>query len=281
MAVANFNYPNATGADKTYSNTFLWDYYYSESLGQDKNRDIYQEYYRKSHRHKNYPFLATATPYLIGFPSNTYYEFDLRGTFVPENTYSSIAALDKQTVSFVSNPDIRVNVSDDEMTGVMQTYGGNDYYFKPSYMNMSLAAGTHNFVSDADGDSYDKVPATGDATPVSAFRPYFTATAAGGGGAKEFKGLTRSIVFSRELSQMYEEEEEDDISNRGELLISGKDGKIFVTSTLSEPKDVTIVNAGGSLIDRYTIQPGDTRETRINASGVYLVNKKKIAMKIK
>ena len=50
VAVANFNYPNATGADKTYSNTFLWDYYYSESLGQDKNRDIYQEYYRKSHR---------------------------------------------------------------------------------------------------------------------------------------------------------------------------------------------------------------------------------------
>ena len=278
VAVANFNYPDAAGADKTYSNTFLWDYYYSESLRQDKNRDIYQEYYRHSHTHKNYPLLATATPYLIGFPSDTYYEFDLGGTFVPDNTYSPIAALDKQIISFVSNPNISINVSDDETVGVPHTYGGNNYYFKPSYMNMSLAAGTNNFAPDADGDSYDKVPDTGDATPVSAFRPYFTATAAG---AKEYKGLTRSIVFTREPSQIYEEKEEDDISNTGQLIIRAEKGKILVTSTLQEAKDVLISTAAGVLIDRYTIQPGETVETPVHVSGVYIVNKKKLSVGVK
>ena len=112
-----------------------------------------------------------------------------------------------------------------------------------------------------------------------AFRPYFTAVT--GSGAKEYKGLTRSIIFSKENSEMFHQEENDDISNTGNLIIKGKDGSIFVTSTLQYAKDITIVTAAGALIDRYTIQPGETRETKVTASGVYLVNRKKLSVKIR
>ena len=112
-----------------------------------------------------------------------------------------------------------------------------------------------------------------------AFRPYFTI--ATGGGVKEYKGDTRAILFSMNDSEIIHQEDDDDISDTGELIIRGKSGKIYVTSTLQEAKDVTIVTAAGALIDRYTIQPGETKETKVNASGVYVVNKKKISVKIK
>ena len=78
-----------------------------------------------------------------------------------------------------------------------------------------------------------------------------------------------------------QEENEDDITNTGRLYISAKEGMVVVHSTLSAPEKVRIVNTAGALIDNYTIQPGETIETSINASGVYVVNKKKLSVKIK
>ena len=112
---------------------------------------------------------------------------------------------------------------------------------------------------------------------LSAFRPYFIGSSSP---VKEFKGETRSIIFSRNTAEM-NGQEDDDINDTGELIIRGRDGRILVTSMLQEAKDIIIVTSAGALIDRYTIQPGDTRETKVNASGVYIVNNKKIAVKIK
>ena len=147
-------------------------------------------------------------------------------------------------------------------------------------MNVSLDGDDEGayFAPDAAGDSYDKVAAAS-VTPVSAFRPYFKAVSVGG--AKEFKGQTRSIVFSRETSEMFHQEESDDISDTGRLIIKARNGKIFVTSTMLVPKDITIVTAAGALFDHYTIQPGETRETKVTASGVYIVNRKKLSVKVK
>ncbi|MBR5929902.1 MAG: hypothetical protein IKZ93_07975, partial [Prevotella sp.] len=115
----------------------------------------------------------------------------------------------------------------------------------------------------------------------SAFRPYFQLASPSGNAVKEYKAPTRSIIFNRESSQMIgQEENEDDITNTGRLYISAKEGKIVVYSTLSAPEKVCIVNTAGALIDNYTIQPGETIETSINASGVYVVNKKKLSVKI-
>ena len=287
-AIANFNYPDATGDskdDKNATNKFLWNYYYSKNntlpdddRGRDEHEDFYQKYYKDSREYKGYPLLATATPYLIGFPGYTYYEFDLSGTFIPKHTYSAIAGLKKQTITFASKPGITIGVSDDEMTGVEKTLTGTKDYtftFKPNYLTKTLTT-PENFTLDDAGDSYDQVMAE---TTVLPFRPYFIATATSHD-AKEYKGETRAIVFSMDDAEIIHEEG-DDIGNTGELIIRGKSGKIFVTSTMQSAKEVTIVTAAGALIDRYTIQPGETKETPINASGVYLVNKKKISVKIK
>ena len=178
MAKASFGNLAAGTEDKNYTNTFLWDYYYlnTEIHNQkDKNNDIYLEYrqyYKEPHKYERYPLLTAGTPYLIGFPGETYYEFDLSGNFEPQNTAAdnsaelSIERLAKQTITFASKTGIEIGVSDDEMAGVNQTLEGaadktNKNYsftYKPSYMNEELEDG--DYVMNSEGNAYVKLDNT-------------------------------------------------------------------------------------------------------------------------
>ena len=79
VAKASFLYPDASSGSKTVTNTFLWDYYYENTdvhKQKDKNTDTYQTYYNGNRDYAGYPLLASGTPYIIGFPGQTYYEFN-------------------------------------------------------------------------------------------------------------------------------------------------------------------------------------------------------------
>ena len=166
---AAFNYPDAASNDKKVDNTFLWDYYYSANTQQDANTDKYenyQTYYKDVRTLEQYPLLATAKPYIIGFPGKTYYEFDLSGEWTAKNTAATAPAqLAKQAISFVSNPGITISVSDDELNAVDH----NNYGFKPNYMSKKV----DGYLMNATGSSFDKTPDGGLATVP--FRPYFVA----------------------------------------------------------------------------------------------------------
>ena len=272
---ANFHYPAATGAPKEVANTFLWDYYYKNTdrhNQKDANADTYlqyQQYYQTARNYSAYPLLTAATPYILGLPGQTYYEFDLSGKFVAQNTAVSIPQVAKQVITFASNKKANIGVSDDEMTGTKVTYGGTDYTFKPSYMNKTLAVG-NNYALNADGDSYVKV--TGSAKSVSAFRPYFTESAA----SPSRKYVPERIVFGGDYNGL----EEQPISTLdGGLEIYVKDHRIIATSHLKEPVTIWIMNVGGITLANYVLQPGETQETRVQNTGVYIVNKKKVFVK--
>ena len=278
QAKASFLYPTATGSDKTVTNHFLWDYYYEKSGRKDKNSDIYQEYYRNDRPYASYPLLTSGTPYILGLPGKTYYEFDLSGNFTAQNTYAAIDKLGKQTITFASNTGVGIGVSDDETAGVEKSLTGTsktfNFTFKPSYMNMSLAAGTDSYTLDADGDSYDKVPASGDATKVSAFRPYFIATSAANAGSR--KMAPERILFGGDFEGL----EGEPISTLdGDLEIYVKDHKVVTTSHLKEATTVRIISVSGVTMANYVLQPGETRETPIRVEGAYIVNRKKLLVK--
>ena len=289
--VANFKYPVVEGdgsciMDKTVTNTFLWDYYYY-GLGHDQddnNRDKYQEYYREDERkYKNYPLLTNGVPYIIGFPGTTYYEFDLSGEFIAGTTAETKPVqLEKQTITFASEKGTTIKVSDVEAKGVSRSYGGKTYTFMPNYLNRAFKAGTDVFTleaeydSDADGkvdcSRFAKVPdAPASDTPLSAFRPYFTMAATGA------RPVTRSIIFGNDDSQLKGIIERGDPTNEeagGTLNIYSGRKKIVVESALTYTTDVHIVNLAGMTINSFTIEPGETIETRINTSGVYIVQTK-------
>ena len=271
--VANFHYPAAAGGSKTVGNTFLWDYYYkNESVHnqQDKNADTYlqyRQYYNSERTYANYPLLSAAMPYIIGLPGKTYYEFDLSGNFEAKNTAVPITKIGKQILSFVSNKREHIAVSDDEMDGTTVKYSGQNYTFKPSYLNETLAAG-NNYVLNTEGSSYDKTVA---ATNVSAFRPYFTGPTPAS--ARQF--VAQHIAFGSTDGEIYDGPE----SALGGLEIYVKDHRIITTSHLKEPVVISIFNVGGISLANYLLQPGETVETRIQNTGVYIVNKKKFFVK--
>ena len=156
---ARFTYPKKSdGAfmDKTRTNHFLWDYYYymswrtDEDKQHDYHKDDYQEYYRYDRTYDDYALLTAATPYIIGFPGDTYYEFDLSGGFFASTTADpNPARLEPQTITFASNKGTTVGVSFGELSGGVTE---NGYTFKPSYLNEEMPAGT--YVLNSLGNAY-------------------------------------------------------------------------------------------------------------------------------
>jgi len=280
---AAFNYPDASGADRTVENTFLWDYYYSKNNQKDANTDTYQTFYDSGRTYKQYPLLAAAEPYIIGFPGKTYYEFDLSGEWTAENTATTAPAkLDKQTISFVSVPGITVGVSDDELSAVTE----DGYSFMPNYMSQTVEAGA-GFLMNAAGNSFDVTTASVTSVP---FRPYFVkvpqpnqaraGTRSEGGGIKHiiFDGDDSSFTISDE------DPSKEEIGTETMIFTTSRH-EILVTSYLRKEADVRIYNISGITVANFTILPGETVNTYIPVSGVYIVHaaggryQKKLAVK--
>ena len=221
----------------------------------------------------NYAYFAAAKSYIIGFPGPTYYEFDLKGGrdgFKPKGTLNEIGILEQQTVTFTSEPGITIHVSDDETTGVTTTDG---YTFKPNYLNApKVTTGKNPFVLNANGDRF--VESNGATTAnVIAFRPYFEAAPTNSARTRGGNDtITRSIIFSNDNAQLKGVNDRDlDSEQTGTLDIYSKRKKIVVESSLNYTAEVRIVNVAGATISTFDIEPGETVETSINSSGVYIV----------
>jgi hypothetical protein len=159
-------------------------------------------------------------------------------------------------------------VSDTDLTDGKAAAG--DYTFLPNYGTKTLTGvayilNTNDTEVDNRGNSYQKVTSNAVTVP---FRPYFVAATT----TNPARQMTRSIVFSDEQTQL---EGKDDHDLRSEdtysLSIYAKRNKIFVESNLRETTEVRIVNTAGITITSFDIEPGETVETRIYNSGVYIV----------
>ena len=261
VVTATFNHPAATGATKQVGNTFLWDYYYSKNNRRDANTDTYQNYYSTSRDYDAYPLLTAAKPYLVGLPGETYYEFDLSGDWVVQHTATPAPAqLDKQYISFVSEPGITIGVSDDELTAT----SADGYGFMPNYMSKKI----EGFLMNNDGDSFDKTPEGGSATVP--FRPYFVTAPSGA------RKMARSILFDSNdttfAHDSYDTEEpmEEKVGD-GTLVFRAGRRTITVVSTLRRETEVRIVNMAGLTVAAFTIQPGATVTTNTGTSGVFII----------
>ena len=259
---------------KTVNNTFLWDIFYKGLHSQqDANEDEYQEYYSKDERvYEKYPRMMAGTPYLIGFPGETYYEFDLSGNFKAETTSSGnpdTITVSRQILTFASDFGAEVDASDHEQG---TTYEG--YLFKTSYLNESLTG--NNWVLNAKNDqnksSFDKTPATATAqTPaisVLPFRPYFAKPSTSSNPAPKH-AFTRIHISSDSGIDINEKDTQDNVAESMEFYT--KKNKVVVTSHMRSTADVGIFNVSGMCVASFNIEPGETVETPVYNSGVYII----------
>ena len=261
-ALGIFKYPQAGTEGKHYTNTFLYDYYYSKNSSDDRNQDDYQNYYSAPHEYSYYPRSEADKPYLIGFPSAYYFEFDLSGEWTPLNTASPAPAkLPKQTITFASKASTNSNyaeigVSDDQMK--QEEYNG--YLYCTNYLNKELETGS--YLLSAVGDKYEQLEAKKAVLP---FRPYFMKK------PSSTRGGARGIIFSDETGNMNTTPIKQVVTNADDLIVKGGKKKIIVESELHYTTDVRIVTPSGITLTTYAIEPGETIETRVETAGVYIV----------
>ena len=273
---------STSSGKKTDENTFLWEYYYKQNDWKDDNKDeYYKEYYSTEREYPDYPRLTKGTPYIIGFPSEQYYEFDLSGNFKPENTLNDNNQLwigqdtkiNRQTITFASATETTINRSDDDMTGVKPN--GSDYTFKPSYLNETYTSeDASTFVLNSTGSSFDYVKGTTESPIKSvAFRPFFKKTSSG--------GAPRRIVIygGNDTIQPDIEEHHNGSLDDGGLKISVNGREIVVESTLRGNAPVRISTTSGVTVRTFTIEPGQIVRTPVPMTGVYIVNRKKMLVK--
>ena len=263
--IANMTKPDAStaGESKSYTSTFLWDYYYSKDQSWDKNEDDYQKrYYSDAHNYGGYPYAAAGKPYIIGLPGKRYYEFDLSGLWVPANRYQNVTITSpgRQTVTFASELGTTIKVSDVELKPVE----ASGYKFMPNYSNTTLTVAGAGYVLAADGGSFNK-NAAGDI--VEPFRPYFT-------GAGSGSRAVEQIIFGNDESEPKAEEQHGDPTKEelnGGLRIWTKKGEIFVESSLSYTTDVRVVTPAGITVAAFAVKAGETVTVQADFSGMYVV----------
>ena len=242
---------------KTVDNTFLYDYYYSQNGRDDANADDYQIYYSASRNYAGYPRLASGTPYIIAYPDASFYEFDLSGTFVPQNTASPAPAkLDKQTLSFVSAPGEEIKVSDDELSAGTSVGG---YTFRGTYLAQELGNG---YEMQPDGGSFQR-----NASGTIPFRAHFTGT------SSNAPAITRLLIGSEG-----EQQEINDWMGRLHIYTEGQ-RTLVIESGLDYPVTLHLHNVAGQAIKTIPV-PAQSRQTvKVPLSGIYIINHQKIVVK--
>jgi hypothetical protein len=254
----------------TVYNYFLNDYYYSvynqqsdqQSNQQDVNNDSYQTYYKESRTYDGYPFMKANTPYIMAFPGESYYEFDMSGKFVPKNTGTTISKLDKQVVTMISKMKSVIGVTDEETLSVDE----DNYQFIGTFQKKEVAAGymiKENNVSD-NGTFFQKIDAGG--TVTVPFRGYLVASS---------KSNSPERIFIRGAKEI--DEPIEDTTIRG-LNIYGKKGIICIESTLEEDVVVTIHSTTGEHVKKVTVRAMSKETVPVPAHGIYIVNRQKIAV---
>ena len=262
---------NGTGTAS--STTFLWDYYYNKNGRLDKNGDTYQQYYNSAKTYNNYPYAAAAQPYLIGFPGARYYEFDMSGQFVAQNTATTAPAqLDRQTITFVSAAGQTIGVSDTDYETAVSVQGGN-YAFKPTYQTKELDGPTTWLLNSTTGTTFQNNDAQSSTVKTVPFRAYLAGTTVSN---SPKRAVTRGSLLSIGYTGNQDNLEEKAI--QGGLTIYGQDMNIIVESTLELPAQVTVTTTAGKQLKKFTIQPGTKVQIPVNSRGIYIVNHQKIAV---
>lgn len=268
---AVFTYPALGSNDKAYSNTFLYDYYYSHNDFDDKNSDDYQSsYYASSKTFYQYPLQQAGTPYLIGFPGAYYYEFDLSGEFRATTAMKDIPErVLKQAIIFASKTGVTIAKSDEELiAGSVEQGTTTKYVFHPNYVTKELSTGDYLLAST--GDRYEKLTEgmTAAEKTTRPFRPYFVKGPAGTRG--EGEGV-KKITFNEETTQLKGVSDTLQDKWNDDLLVKPGRKKIVVESQLHYVADVRIYTPAGIMLTSFSIEPGETVVTRVESAGVYIV----------
>jgi len=258
-----------TGVDYTFNNPFFVNTYGNFLYNSDAN-----PYYDQTHTYEGYLRLTQSKPYIVRFPGERYYEFDLSNKFY-NNLFSR--NLDAQTVTFYAygskNESTRGTVTI-PVTESMESTLTNGYKLCGTFAETATASGSI-YGMNSNGIAFDD---NSTVSPVMPFRTYMTKTAK----TANQRSVAPSIIFIAEAnsSEMIVPElgGDEEAQPSGDYLIVRPigNGRVRIESTY--PTTLQAFTALGQLYRVLDVQPGSATYSGYTP-GLYIFDKKKVMVR--
>ena len=266
-----FQAEEAESKDYTFNNDFFVTTYGEHFYNKDAN-----PYYSNPQEYKNYQLLTKGIPYLVRFPGNRYYEFDLSSKF-----YNNIlnANESSQTVTFHAFGNENETEPADKaivipITQAMATQQ-NGYYHVGSFAATKVANGTI-YGMNAVGSAFDDASTLHTVMP---FRTYMTTLMTN---ARTRSTDAPSVIRIAEATGI--EKIESDVNGNGEEAATGdyltvhpiNNSRVRIESTYAT--QLQVFSTTGQLYRLLDIQPGTATYSGFHP-GIYIFGKKKVMVK--
>ena len=257
------------GVVYTFSNPFFIDKYGSWLYNKDAN-----PYYAEEHTYPEYPRLAAEKPYIVRFPGERYYEFDLSSTFYNELLGEMEEA---QTVTFNAYGKTQADhtsrvAATVPVTKAMQTAVADGYAHNGTFTAVEVSWGTVYGINHQ-GTAFDDASVLSTVMP---FRTYMSVTKDGAMARADYSHLINISELKGGAISPDAMDDEDNAQNDGIIVRPIGGHRVSVESEVSSRMNVT--TAVGQLYRILDIQPGIATYSGFQP-GLYIFGKTKVMVK--
>ena len=256
------------GVNYKFSNTFFIDNYSSWLYNKDAN-----PYYAEEHEYAEFPRLAAEKPYIVRFPGERYYEFDLSSAF-----YNKLLGKmeDAQTIAFnaygkTQNGNTSYGTITVPVTKTMQTVK-DGYAHSGTFAAVDVNEGKVYGINKG-GTAFDDASALSTVMP---FRTYMSVNTAGTMASPAYSSLINISELKGGTISPDAMDDEDNAQNDGIIVRPIGGQRVRVESTVRTRMNV--VTAVGQLCRILDVQPGTATYSGFQP-GLYIFGKTKVIVK--
>lgn len=256
------------GVNYKFNNTFFIDNYSGWLYNKDAN-----PYYANKHEYPEYPRLAAEKPYIVRFPGERYYEFDLSSAF-----YNKLLGKmeEAQTVAFnaygkTQNGNTSYGTITVPVTKTMQTVK-DGYAHSGTFAAVEVSEGKVYGINKG-GTAFDDASALSTIMP---FRTYMSVTTNGATASPAYSSLINISELKGGTISPDAMDDEDNAQNDGIIVRPIGGQRVRVESTVRTRMNV--VTAVGQLYRILDVQPGIATYSGFQP-GLYIFGKTKIIVK--
>ena len=256
------------GVNYTFNNTFFIDNYSGWLYNKNAN-----PYYAEGHEYPEYPRLTAEKPYIVRFPGERYYEFDLSSAF--HNKLLGKTE-DAQTIAFnaygkTQNGNTSYGTITVPVTKAMQTVK-DGYAHNGTFAAVEVSEGKVYGINKG-GTAFDDASALSTVMP---FRTYMSVTTNGATASPAYSSLINISELKGGTISPDAMDDEDNAQNDGIIVRPIGGQRVRVESTVRTRMNV--VTAVGQLYRILDVQPGTATYSGFQP-GLYIFGKTKLIVK--
>ena len=261
------------------ANAAIWNYQFSNSFFVNTYKDLAyrwdaDSYYANNHEYKDYVPLAAGVPYIVRFPGEYYYEFDLSSKF-----YNSLLNKkeDPQTITFnaygLASEEPQKKAIVIPITADMKTVS-NGYAHQGTFAAKKVANGGI-YAINAEGTEFSN---TATSQTVMPFRTYLTTESTNAGARSSAVPSVIRISETTGIDRIEPEINGNDDTPAGESLYIRPIGAHRVRIESTYATQLQVFSTTGQLYRILDVRPGTATYSGF-PDGIYIFGKAKVLVK--